>query len=169
MKDIQGFEGRYAVTEDGRVWSYPKIGGTKNGKWLTQFNQKRGYKTVYLTTDGKTKTMYVHTAVARTYIDNPLQRIEINHIDGNKCNNHRRNLEWSTRQENMQHAYNLGLLHDLGKGENHASAKLKWDDVNQIRKTYKYGAITQRELARKFGVNQRVIWGIVNNELWMTH
>lgn len=169
MKDIPAHEGRYAVTEDGRVWSYPKVGGTLQGKWLTQFDHRRGYKIVYLTKDYSSKMKFVHTLVALAYLDNPDCRKEVNHIDGNKHNNHTSNLEWSTRELNMRHAYKMGLLHELGKGENHQNAKLKWKDVDEIRSKYVFGVTKQRDLAREYGVTQGVIWGIVNNRTWLAH
>ena len=166
MKDIAGFEGRYAVTEDGRVWSYPKIGGTLKGKWLTQFDHRRGYKCVYLTTNNKSRMMFVHTAVALAYFDNPENKREVNHKDGNKHHNCIANLEWSDRKHNMKHAYAMGLLHDLGKGEKHYGAKLTLEKAREIRSRYIPFVVKQRDLAREYGVTQRVIWGIVNNELW---
>lgn len=166
MKDIPGFEERYAVTQDGRVWSYPKIGGTLTGKWLTQFDHRRGYKVVYLTKDSKTRMMFAHTAVALTYFDNPEGKREVNHKDGNKHHNCVANLEWSDRKHNMRHAYRMGLLHDLGKGEKHRCAKLTMEKAREIRSRYIPFIVKQRDLAKMYGVNQGVIWGIVNNKLW---
>lgn len=54
-------------------------------------------------------TLLVHRVVAQLYCPNPEQRKVVNHIDGNKLNNHKDNLEWITLSENTQHALELGL------------------------------------------------------------
>lgn len=167
IKDIKGFEGLYAVTDDGRVWSYPnKMGGSKKGKWIKAFIQHRGYYNYYLQSNYKRKTILAHKLVAQAFIPNPLNLKEINHKNANKLDNRVNNLEWSDRKSNMQHAYKMGLLHDLGKGENHSQAKLKEVDVKTIRELYNTKRFSQRELARKFHVNQRLIFGIIHREIW---
>lgn len=89
----------YSVTEDGKVFSHI------SNKYLKQLDNGYGYKNVSL----RGKRMYVHRLVAQAYVDNPNQYLEINHIDGNKSNNHYTNLEWCTRKQNRQHAVEHGL------------------------------------------------------------
>jgi hypothetical protein len=55
------------------------------------------------------KSYLLHRLVAHTFIVNPMNKEQVNHIDGNKQNNHLTNLEWVTNQENTQHAYDTGL------------------------------------------------------------
>lgn len=71
------------------------IKGTDNGN---------GYLIVSLRVRGKRKNHYIHRLVAETFIDNPLNKKEVNHIDFNKRNNNASNLEWATRQENIDHS-----------------------------------------------------------------
>lgn len=54
--------------------------------------------------------MYVHRAVALAFIPNIDNKTDVNHIDGDKYNNHLENLEWVTRKENMRHAFSNGLV-----------------------------------------------------------
>lgn len=113
MKDIKGYEGMYAVTRDGRVWSYPK--GKHSGIWMTlsligNTNLKDNlYQSVGLFVDNKLKRRRVHRLVAQTFLPNPENKPQVNHIDGNKLNNHVDNLEWATPGENIRHAIDMGL------------------------------------------------------------
>lgn len=70
---------------------------------------KRGYPVVSLQRDGKQYLRTVHILLARTFIPNPLNRMQVNHIDGNKTNYALSNLEWCTSKENMNHARLTGL------------------------------------------------------------
>lgn len=59
--------------------------------------------------NSKMQNFKVHRLVAIHFVPNPLILKEVNHIDGNKLNNHDFNLEWSNRSDNMKHAFSLGL------------------------------------------------------------
>jgi hypothetical protein len=93
----------YRIGTDGRVWS------ETNDIILKQHLNDRGYVNAYLSKEGKVKTLRVHRLVAEHFIPNPDNKPEVNHKDGDKTNNHVDNLEWVTRRENRQHAWNLGL------------------------------------------------------------
>lgn len=92
----------YGVTEDGRVWSY------KSNKFL-KAGDSHGYKMVSLRVDRKSKHMLVHRLVALTFLPNPDDKPQVNHIDGDKTNNRLENLEWNTSSENIRHAFATGL------------------------------------------------------------
>lgn len=96
MKDIKGYEGLYAVTECGKVWSY------RSKKFLTPYNVV-GYHYVDLRNKGVRKQFRVHRLVAEAYIPNPENKPQINHKDENKINNHVSNLEWVTAKENVNY------------------------------------------------------------------
>lgn len=71
---------------------------------------KRGYPVVSLQKDGKQYIRTVHILLARTFIPNPLNKPEVNHINGDKTDFSLVNLEWVTSKENSQHAVKTGLL-----------------------------------------------------------
>ena len=95
MIDIKGYEGLYAVTEEGKVWSY------RRKKFLSPAKNNSGYLYVNLWKDGRMKLHTLHRLVAQTYIPNPHNYPEVNHKDENKENPHASNLEWCTHKYNM--------------------------------------------------------------------
>ncbi len=101
------FADGYSVTPDGRVFSYKRKGRHElSGGYVTR--DKR-YRAVCLSINNISTSRYVHRLVAETFIANPDNLPEVNHIDGNPLNNHVDNLEWCTRSENVAHAYRTGL------------------------------------------------------------
>ena len=124
-KPISGFEGLYEVSNFGRVrridcdpYRYLKFGYAG-----------RGYSQVHLYgLLGKKRDAYVHRLVAEAFLENPRNCEQVNHIDGNKKNNHVSNLEWCTNQENQIHAIKLGLRVSL-KGQDNPAAKLTEEQV----------------------------------------
>ena len=97
MKDIVGYEGLYAIEEDGRVWSY------KYKKYLAPDNSN-GYNRVTLKKN-KIKTKYfIHRLIAIIYIPNPDNKPNIDHINRNKLDNRIENLRWVTQAENRHNS-----------------------------------------------------------------
>ena len=97
MKDIINYEGEYAITSCGKVWSH------KSQKFLRPRITQRGYYEVMLYSNHKMKACRVHRLVAEAYISNPDNKTEVNHKNENKLHNHINNLEWSTPKENMNY------------------------------------------------------------------
>ena len=91
----------YAVNEEGQVIN------TRTGKIKsTYLNRPNGYLQVQLSKNGKVKHFFIHRLVATYFIDNPDNKPEVNHKDGNHLNNSVDNLEWATREENINHYWN---------------------------------------------------------------
>jgi hypothetical protein len=97
VRDIAGFEGLYAVTSCGKVWSY------KSKKFLSQRLDRYGYLLVNLSKNGVQKTYLVHRLVAEAYIPNPLGLPQVNHRSENKTENHINNLEWISAKDNVNY------------------------------------------------------------------
>jgi hypothetical protein len=102
-KDIPGHEGRYQVSNMGRV---------KNSRGLFLRGQitNSGYRVHQLAANGTRTVALAHRLVAFAFVDGYAPGTEVNHLDGDKQNNNAVNLEWATRRENMQHAKRHGLL-----------------------------------------------------------
>lgn len=98
------YRGLYQVSSEGNVKSlnYNKTG---KEKILKLKKNKFGYFQVSLCKNGKEKKFYVHRLVAHMFIENdaPEHKVEVNHIDENKENNLVKNLEWCTREYNINH------------------------------------------------------------------
>ena len=97
MKDIVGYEGLYAVTSCGKVWSY------KSKKFLKPQVEKNGYLRVGLHKDGQKKVYFIHRLVAEAYIPNPEGLPQVNHKDEVKTNNCLQNLEWCDPKYNINY------------------------------------------------------------------
>ncbi|MBD3878207.1 MAG: HNH endonuclease [Quinella sp. 1Q5] len=117
-KDFSG----YQVSNFGRVKSFHK-GKVKILK--PQLNQ-HGYLYVQLRTEKKIKPFRIHRLAAQCFIPNPEEKAQVNHIDGNKFNNHVSNLEWCTPSDNQRHAVITGLR---PSGENSSLAKFTNEQV----------------------------------------
>jgi len=103
-KDVIGFEGRYQVSNLGKVKSM-RYEGHKGERELKQSTDKLGYKLVYLyDITGKRRFKLVHRLVAQAFVNNVNNYREVNHLDGNKTNNKADNLEWCSHSQNIIHA-----------------------------------------------------------------
>lgn len=119
-RDIDGFEGMYQVSDLGRVRSLERTVKMvrygkeydmhHKGRILKTIVMKDGYESIQIFKDSKHHTYKVHRLVAKAFLPNPDNLPEVNHKDGNKCNNTSENLEWCTRGHNIRHAFKNGLI-----------------------------------------------------------
>lgn len=103
---VVGYEGLYSVD------IYGNIRNLRSGKTIKHYVNEYGYHNVYLRKDGESKGKRVNRLVATAFIPNPLNKPQVNHIDGDKDNNNVWNLEWVTNKENSIHAGETGLYGD---------------------------------------------------------
>lgn len=172
-KDLKGYEGLYKISSLGKIKSldrkrYCGHKGSKpqlrKGRILKQHYDYLGYKRVRLSKNSTTKTLTLHRLLAINFIENPYNKPNINHIDGNKSNNSLDNLEWCTQKENSQHAFKTGLS-KARKGENSNLSKLNENDIKEIRKLHRQ-KMTQTDIAKIFNVSIANISEIVNYKTW---
>lgn len=143
--------------------SVRKSTSSKPGKILRPATIKKTRSVqVILCKNGVVKTHLVHRLVCEAFLPRRPGAEEVNHIDGNRSRNTVDNLEWVTRQENVDHAVRTGLM--KRNGSDNPSARLSESDVAEIRDSR--GKVTQKKLAEKFGVSWKHIGEIQNNRAW---
>jgi hypothetical protein len=116
-KPVKGYEGYYEVDNLARVFSLDRTVRVSDngreydkpvsGKKLKQGVHSKGYKTVSLTKDGVTKTVFVHRIVADAFIPNESGLPMLNHIDEDKTNNLPENLEWCDAKYNRNYGKSI--------------------------------------------------------------
>ena len=94
MRDIPGYEGLYAITSCGRIWSH------KSKKFLKTYSNGNGYQHLTLYKDGKPFQRYTHRLLGETYLEKKEGCNEIDHLDKDRTNNNINNLEWVSTKEN---------------------------------------------------------------------
>ncbi len=146
----------YYVTDDGRVWS------ERTQKYLTPQYDKNGYVKVQLrSVDNKSHRYSVHRLMLENFNPvNGMEKLQVNHIDGNKLNNNLSNLEWVTCQENIDHAIKNNLRADIN-----GSAKLTKEQVIEIYKRANSGE-RNVTLAKEFNVHPDQIGRIKHKKVW---
>ncbi len=164
IEDVKGFEGRFMITDFGRLFSI-------NGRWKgvrelkPHIGKKEGYYITNLRMKPKNRECRIHQLVGEHFVNNPKNKPQLNHEDGNKLNNHYSNLKWVTQLENIQHAVRIGLIDK--KGEKHHHAKLKDADIPLIFAMRNCGMI-MKDIGNHFNVSRRTIGDVLNRRLW-TH
>ena len=101
--DIKGYEGLYSITKSGKVYSHI------TNKFLAERINRDGYVYISLYKNKIQHNAKMHRLVVEHFIPNDIEKLVVNHKDGNKTNNHVDNLEWCTKSYNLKHAYDNGL------------------------------------------------------------
>lgn len=168
-KDIIGYEGLYQVSNTGLVKSLSRaVKSVHSNKWYTKQDRilkpeitlkGLGYYRVQLCKDCIINKIPVHRIVAMTFILNPENKPQVNHIDGNKLNNHVENLEWATASENVQHAFDTGLnIPSLSSTYIPEQIRILVRS-EYIKGSKKFGCIA---IGEKYGIGKQTVLNIVN-------
>ena len=161
-KDIKGFEGRYQVSNLGRVCSFIANHNGKNDEVLCYHllkfaYDKGGYQKVSLTDSGKKKHYYlVHRLVASAFLGDP-EGMQINHKDGIKTHNYVENLEICDQSYNTIHAYRLGLMKPCNNGF--------WKKIELIKDGIVIGLYSSiRVMCRECGLDRKSVQKVLKGQ-----
>ena len=150
------------VSETGRIIR-PASSRRRGSGWRTlpeaELRPRRigaGYLAISSKDRGVKRTFYLHRLVAEAFLGKPADSNEVNHLDGDKSNNHVSNLEWTTHSQNLQHAVRHGLT---------TRNALKPADVKMIRKLIADG-VSRKEIASCYGVSLSAISHIASGHSW---
>lgn len=152
-KDIPGYEGKYQISNRGRVKSLPRNDKfCKRGHEIIMkvFVCGSGYQEVLLSKDDRRQPMLIHRMVAEAFVPKPTGKEEVNHKDGNKFNNDYTNLEWVTPKENIRHSYDV------------LDRKLNGRKVVCVETGEVFVSI--KEAADKYGLKVPLIWKCCNGK-----
>jgi hypothetical protein len=174
-KDVVGYEGRYEVSNLGRIRSIDRKTTRKfnfgttgiigyPSKILKPMSTKFDYLKYGLSKNGKTTSFVGHRLVAMAWIPNPNNYPQVHHKDHNKHNNAVENLEWVTPSQNTKYAISAGRHHGGFKmGTTHHSGKFTDDQIKWMRNLHKDGySLTQ--LSEIFNSNRGYLSSVINNK-----
>lgn len=167
-KDVIGFEGIYQVSNLGRVKSLKRTKKDTIGRVreypeivLKQMLSEKGYLQVNLYILSRNVPQRVARIVAQSFIPNPENKLQVNHINGIKTDNRVENLEWNTSLENIRHSI-VNNLKKTARGEQSGASKFKDEDIRYIRESNKI----KYHLAKEYNVCITTITNIKNKITW---
>lgn len=135
------------VYEDGKIFKHEREVVIKCGKtrvykahFIKEHDNGHGYKAIHFWVNKTYKHEYVHRIVAITYIPNPNNYLEVNHIDGNRSNNNVSNLEWCDRK------YNVNDYVKKGRGFYADTKVCQFDLMNNFIKEHNSIALAGKDI-----------------------
>ena len=137
---------KYEVSNDGLIRN------RKTGRILKTQTNQRGYEVVQLHDNNTPYNKKVHRLIADAFYDGDHEGLDVNHIDGNKLNNHLSNLEWCTRQENSRHAFDNGLNYS------HRRKRVRIVETGEEFESH-------TDCAKRLGVDKRSVSYVISGEM----
>ena len=163
----------YSISRDGEVISL-NYNHTNTVKHRKLSIDKDGYKWITLNLNGKKYKYRINRLVAMVYIPIPKKYLKqglwyddlvVNHKDGNKANDHVKNLEWCTNKENIQHAYRIGLKKPK-KGVDHPMSKYTEKQIRKVCKLLEENKIPMKKISEKTDVDIYTVFNIYDKKIW---
>jgi hypothetical protein len=147
----------YMVSNYGRILSLKTL-------TFMEGTHNKGYVKIKLRHEGKVYQKFKHRIVAESFCANEENKPFVNHIDGNKDNNHPSNLEWVTSRENTHHAIDNGLIYTVC--ENSCFAKITNEKAHEICQLIDEGELTLKEIAKLLNVGYDCVKKIHMGKSW---
>lgn len=154
-KDVVGYEGKYQVSNLGRLRSRFKI--------RNPVKRKDGYWHAKLRIKGVEKVKLIHRLVAESFLIGRPDQLEVNHKDGDRANSNLSNLEWVTRGENAKHAFKF--LGKSNRGEKNPRNKIPESEIKLLR-TFKNNKASREFFSKRYGILPSSVTGIINRRTW---
>lgn len=167
---VSNTNNRYLISNKGRLLT-TGYKGSKIAAIMKPAKDAKGYLRTMLLINSKFKTIKVHRIVAQTWIDNPFNKLQVNHLDFNRENNCIENLEWVTPKENTLHSYKFGRIKkpiciNYAKGSKIGTSKITEKQVIEIRNKFKPRIYTREMLANEYGLSPATIKDIILKKSW---
>lgn len=160
-KDGITFNQEYRIDKEGNVWT-PYRGWSIMSHSITD----KGYHRVGLMIGKQRKFFQVHRLVLEAF--NPKEgsdKLQVNHIDGDKSNNNLNNLEWCNGSHNMQHSYDK-QIHIPPYGEKAGGNILTQQQVLEICELIQSRTDSYAQIGKKYGVSKTAIFDIKRKKSW---
>ena len=149
----------YMVSNKGRIFSL------KTFSFMEGTHTESGYVRIKLRDkEGKEHIKAKHRIVAESFCENEENKPYVNHIDGDKDNNHPSNLEWVTSKENTQHAIETGLIYTIGEKSHFAT--INEETAHKICQLIEEGKLNLKEIARQLNVGYDCVKKINRGNSW---
>lgn len=174
-KDIEGFEGKYQVSNIGLIRNIEHDRKVKlkqqdtakvRQRILKPIISKTGnhyYKSILLFDGECYKGYAISTLVAKAFVPNDCNGEIVVHKDNDTLNNNANNLKWEKRSDKTKQLFEEGIMIPVC-GENSGNARLTWEDVCFIRENAKQ--ISAKQMSEMFGVCITHIYRIIHHQRW---
>lgn len=159
-KPIKGWEDKYTISSNGKVYSI------RNNRYLTPSQYLDGYQKVTLCDGPIRRTYRVHRLVAEAFIDNPNNLPQVNHKDFNTLNNCLENLEWCTNYENTHYSIDADRDGFGNQPNNRSSITGRFENCKAYTFTNVYNGkkftiIGMKNVIKQFGCSLKLFKSIV--------
>lgn len=157
--NLKPFQDKYEVSNLGVVRQ-------KRSKYILKSNiDGRGYSVILLYLPNIKRLCKIHRLLMLSFrnVSNS-EELYVNHIDGNKLNNHLDNLEWCTAQENIRHAFEIGLFKSR-LGSNNGNSKFTSIELSEFVDLYNQGLSTY-DIGDLYGVSGNCILQVLKGSTY---